>query len=488
MQSLPSHEPEFSGSSQPASSGTLSWDERLSMATTLVDGLLDDVLNAPVGALGAPEAGLEGDAAANVTRMLELETKVQLLSTVYGTRVSESGKLWQGLSALLRSSGKLSEADIRARVRAGQVTEAYPTLTPKWADGSVSMAQVRIIGDLARKIPVEDRDAAVEFLADHAPLLNAKELAHAGRVLLNAVAPGWEDRACERREEQAFVSLFEEADGYLLRGQLTVEQGGWLQTVLDSLTSVVASDDTRSKAQRQAEALTTVMRKFAASEEIPQLNMARPRFVVMATLNDLRAIAGDAAPGDLPQTAFNTWLAPATTRRMLSDAEVVPIVVGDDVPSADPSETDEREAAKTLAEVALDAATAKRLHLSAKLLLKRRKSREFAKRCAPPVFLRLLLSPVEPLAHGRESRVVPTRLRNAVLLRDQQCVVDGCTMPAHRCEIHHVQPWALGGSTDIDNLATLCLRHHRTVENGTWRLRRRTHADGPGKYWISERW
>ena len=101
------------------------------------------------------------------------------------------------------------------------------------------------------------------------------------------------------------------------------------------------------------------------------------------------------------------------------------------------------------------------------------------------MFMRLLTTPVVPLVLGREFRIVPKSLRDAVMLRDQHCVVDGCVVPAHRCEIHHVRPWALGGATDIDNLATLCVRHHRTVESGPWRLTQRATTDQPGRYWLA---
>ena len=122
----------------------------------------------------------------------------------------------------------------------------------------------------------------------------------------------------------------------------------------------------------------------------------------------------------------------------------------------------------------------------AALLTKRRRSRTHPDRGAPPVFLRLLTTPIRPLALGRSVRIVPGWLRDAVTLRDTHCVVDGCEVPAHRCEVHHVTPWALGGTSDISNLALLCVRHHRTIERGTWRLRPRTAADDPGRYWLAE--
>jgi hypothetical protein len=199
--------------------------------------------------------------------------------------------------------------------------------------------------------------------------------------------------------------------------------------------------------------------------------MARPKFIVLTTAADLLAIAADAAPGDFPVTTFGDRLDPITTRRMLSDAHIVPVLA-------------DEASNQTLADVALDHATAERVAIRARDVEKRRKRRG-EPRGAPPTLLRLLMTPVRPLALGRSVRIVPGWLRDVVSLRDVHCTVDGCEVPAHRCEVHHVQPWALGGPTDIENLALLCVRHHRTVERGRWKLRPRAGADAPGRYWLA---
>lgn len=50
---------------------------------------------------------------------------------------------------------------------------------------------------------------------------------------------------------------------------------------------------------------------------------------------------------------------------------------------------------------------------------------------------------------GRKTRVVPPAVRR--------------TLTAVRCDAHHVQHWADGGTTKVDNLVLLCRRHHRAV-------------------------
>ena len=72
------------------------------------------------------------------------------------------------------------------------------------------------------------------------------------------------------------------------------------------------------------------------------------------------------------------------------------------------------------------------------------------------------------------ARSVPDGLRRAVNARDTGCVHRGCATPAAACHAHHVQHWADGGQTSIDNLALLCPRHHAAWHRGTvprWQLR-----------------
>jgi len=76
-----------------------------------------------------------------------------------------------------------------------------------------------------------------------------------------------------------------------------------------------------------------------------------------------------------------------------------------------------------------------------------------------------------PLSVGRRSRAVPAALRRALRSRDDACRFPGCT---HRrfLHAHHIQHWARGGPTSLDNLVQLCSYHHRLVHEGGFRVER----------------
>ncbi len=70
---------------------------------------------------------------------------------------------------------------------------------------------------------------------------------------------------------------------------------------------------------------------------------------------------------------------------------------------------------------------------------------------------------------------------------DGGCIFPSCRRPALRCDIHHINGFALGGATDVATMCCLCRRHHtlthttqRTIEinpHGTFKV---THpARGP---------
>ena len=68
----------------------------------------------------------------------------------------------------------------------------------------------------------------------------------------------------------------------------------------------------------------------------------------------------------------------------------------------------------------------------------------------------------KPLDVGRKSRAVTTAQRRALEDRDQHCRFPGCRNRRF-VDTHHIQHWADGGKTDLDNLVLLCRRHHRFV-------------------------
>jgi hypothetical protein len=68
----------------------------------------------------------------------------------------------------------------------------------------------------------------------------------------------------------------------------------------------------------------------------------------------------------------------------------------------------------------------------------------------------------EVVSVGRKRRTFTGSLKRALLKRDRSCTFPGCT---HKLflECHHIQHWADGGETSLENASLLCSYHHRFV-------------------------
>jgi len=83
---------------------------------------------------------------------------------------------------------------------------------------------------------------------------------------------------------------------------------------------------------------------------------------------------------------------------------------------------------------------------------------------------------------GRKTRVIHPALRRALQHRDGSCRFPGCDQ--QRCDAHHVEHWAEGGETKLDNLVLLCRFHHRLLHEGGVRVE--LGADGSTRFCTSK--
>ncbi|MBO0837708.1 MAG: DUF222 domain-containing protein [Actinobacteria bacterium] len=76
----------------------------------------------------------------------------------------------------------------------------------------------------------------------------------------------------------------------------------------------------------------------------------------------------------------------------------------------------------------------------------------------------------DPLHVGRKYRTATPKMRKAMAERDRRCVWPGCWNRPVECDGHHAEvPWALGGGTNVEEMALACGRHHGMLDRG-WRL------------------
>ncbi|MFE6858154.1 DUF222 domain-containing protein [Nocardia sp. NPDC057668] len=71
-----------------------------------------------------------------------------------------------------------------------------------------------------------------------------------------------------------------------------------------------------------------------------------------------------------------------------------------------------------------------------------------------------------PLHFARGERLATPEQRLALTAVERGCTRPGCDAPATRSAVHHIQEWADGGETDIENLTFACDACHAQVNSG----------------------
>jgi len=84
--------------------------------------------------------------------------------------------------------------------------------------------------------------------------------------------------------------------------------------------------------------------------------------------------------------------------------------------------------------------------------------------CSSPL-ARCLLAGSVPLDLGRRVRIATDAQYRALVVLYGGCAIRGCDRPASWCTPHHIVPWQLGGSSDLDNLLLLCEAHHHALHD-----------------------
>lgn len=74
------------------------------------------------------------------------------------------------------------------------------------------------------------------------------------------------------------------------------------------------------------------------------------------------------------------------------------------------------------------------------------------------------------LDQGRARRDPTAAQRIEIARRDKGCRFPGCSF-GEFTHVHHVTHWVKGGLTNLDNLITLCGRHHRAVHELGWKMK-----------------
>ncbi|WP_448060418.1 HNH endonuclease signature motif containing protein [Cellulomonas hominis] len=350
--------------------------------------------------------------------------------------------------------------------------ETMPTVADAVSDGRVPLAHLDALARIASRASaagaaVLTTRAGQDHVVDLAERLPVRDFtAHIAQLVASQdPADGERDLAAQRAAR--FLHLSHQPDGTYLRGRLDRVSGEILRVALDSTGQ--APDETRDKAQADADALVAVARRATGGSSgagstgstatRPHLSLIVPA----ATFAELRAhhARADRADGDH-----------GPHRQPGLDLSEHPDAGHPDSGHPDSGHPDSEHAdagvggtgllgPHPVEPATLEDGTPVAMSELARAL------------CDCDIARIVLTADAIPVDLGRTQRLYPAAHRRAVILRDRHCAWDGCAVPASYCDVHHIRWWDRdNGPTSLDNAVLLCSHHHHVVHTLDLRIER----------------
>ncbi|HEX6652501.1 MAG TPA: DUF222 domain-containing protein [Thermoleophilaceae bacterium] len=313
----------------------------------------------------------------------------------------------------------LAPSAAREQVRVARRLAELPLITAAFGRGELSYSQVRAMSRVATP---EVEESMLE-LARFSTAAQLERMLRGYRgVVERELSPD------ERTHGSAYLVCEHDDDGsLLLRGRLPAEEGALMLAALEA-----ARDSLRAEPDGDADP----EREAAAESD------------VASTPNGYRSASAEAPPSNAAALVLmsETVLSAGAAGRSPADSYQVFVHVDADTLGAEDGGGQLEDGSP------LHPETARRLACDASIV-------------------RILERDGRPLSVGRRTRSVPPALRRALQTRDHCCRFPGCTQRRF-LHAHHIEHWAHGGATDLDNLVHLCRFHHRLVHEGGYRLER----------------
>ena len=381
--------------------------------------------------------------------------------------------------------------------------QAHPAVAAALADGSISPSWARHITDWTDQLPQDARAESDTILldaaAEGADLADLAALAE--QIQARTAQPDSDGGDGGFGERRLWLTTHFRGNARL-DGDLTPDAAAAVRAVLDALGGRAGPEDTRSRAQRDHDALAEGCRRLIAAGGLPGRAGQPTSIQLHMTLSQLLG-QPEADPAAAAWIAANGVPAPPGAG---CDANITPVVTG----TVDPGVLDHLgalllragssaagsgshasvpggpgltgAASTTLGSLTGPAspgtAPAAGMTISA---IRQLAIGHAARLLSGPGGLASWLRTSQldgyaasvslPLDIGATSDTIPVHLRRAITRRDPHCRFPGCHQPPAVCHAHHLVPRSEGGATSIGNLCLLCPFHHLiAVHRWGWKL------------------
>ena len=442
-----------------------------------------DAVSARPGPAQPAELNRLGDQIAELSARIDAAT-YELLCHLHEFDLRHGWEGWRSCAHWLNWRTGLDLGAAREKLRVAAALADLNHVAAAMARGQLSYSKVRALTRVASPA-TEARLLAMALCATAAQV---ERLVRAWRRVDRDAQPDAEQVLLASRA----LSMQVDEDGMVvLRGRLPPEVGAvLLRAVEAALQQVPATADGSEPtiAQRRADALGLVAESALAGGLDPGNSADRFQVTVHVQADALPAREpADEAPRVSAETrevslTLSEPVAPAAPRvaadtRMVSPAPSEPgaqttnlgaeqATIATPHISAETFEVSEAAFERVAPETDLDADQAV-IEQAGGLHLGKEAARRVA--CDAGIVVLRHAAGGEVLDVGRRTRTVPSAMRRALLSRDRgQCQFPGCE--SRHCDAHHVEHWADGGETRLQNLVLACRFHHRALHEGGFRV------------------
>jgi hypothetical protein len=340
-----------------------------------------------------------------VHRLQAVITRQLQVIDVRDASVAEHGRTVRGW---LVEEQHLSPREATRYLNIARALPTRQTVAAALVAGHINLEHAEAITHTVRSVEPEIRDVVEKELTVAAECTDPSSLGRFCREIRSRFGPETAEQAAARRYDSRWVRLTETFDGmHRIDGMLDPTSAAALKTALTPLLTPAGSADTRSHAQRTADALVSLAEMNLAGRWLPEHGGEKPQVVVTIPWTELKANLDTHATNGSTAAINGLPITPATARMIACDAGIIPAVLGSDG---------------------------------------------------------------EVLNLGRRQATWTPAQRRALRIEDQGCRYPGCQSALDRCQIHHIEHWAHGGATDVRNGVHLCRFHHWLFHHTNWQI------------------
>jgi hypothetical protein len=323
-------------------------------------------------------------------------------------------------AAALADVCRMDKGVASAAVKLARKLEKLPLVADAFAEGAISERHASVIATAATPERMAEFSNLEPEFVDVARKCPPKELVAVVGYVTDALdgdgGAGAEDRMFQRRRYKQSRTLDQ---ALAVDGFLDPESAGIHESALK-----IARDrdereaESRTPAQRNADAVTMIMRQWLELTGADTPDHVRRNFVFVVDLEETPGIGPELIAVARSERRRDGHLSEATLERIACDGNLSRVI---------------------------------------------------------------MLGTSEVLDLGRTTRIASNAQFRALIARDRHCQAPGCKEPPTRCQAHHKWHWTRGGPTDLDNLELLCWHHHRQrhIEEANARARRPRADDHP---------